>query len=333
MTASNPSPETLLDRQCEQRSEAGYLATVLGTASHRVVLFHRGQALMNGSGLGYFDPAVLPAAPNTGTINVYLGRVRAGLSGALPEGTDIVLRVLPYDAGDLAWVPGGAEFSGYRDVAAGLDAFDTQVFVEAQAVANWHGTHTHCPRCGSPTESLCAGWMRRCEQDGSEHFPRTDPAAIVAIVGADGRILLANNFAWDENRYSTVAGFVEAGESGEQAAVREIAEEVGVHLHSLSYVGSQAWPFPRSLMLGFIGYTDDTEATPDNVEVRSARWFGREELQAAVLDGGAVIPGRLSIARELLEHWYGGRLLEPGDVAASEEAAKKHELVQRGESA
>lgn len=313
MIIPNPSPETALDRQCEQRSEAGYLAAVLGKASHRVVFFHRGKALMDGAALAYLDPARLPDTLPAGTNLVYLGKVLAGQDHELPEGTDIVLRVLPYDAEDLTWVPQEAAFAGYRDIAQGLNTLDVEVFVEAQAVANWHGTHTHCPRCGCPTESLWSGWMRRCGQDGSEHFPRTDPAVIVAIVGGDDRILLANNFQWEENRYSTVAGFVEAGESAEHAAVREIAEEVGVQLHSLSYVSSQAWPFPRSLMLGFMGYTNNTVPTPDNVEVRAARWFTRDELQAAVFSGEAVVSHRLSIARSLIEHWYGGRILEPGE--------------------
>ncbi|WP_343318121.1 NAD(+) diphosphatase [Arthrobacter sp. TMP15] len=313
MMTSNSFPETGLDRQCEQRSEPGYLAAVLGEGTYRVVFFHQGKALMDGSGLGYFDPAKLPATPPAGTNTVYLGKMLAGQSHQLPVGTDIVLHALANDAGDFSWVPQGTSFAGYRDVAYGLNTFDAEVFVQAQAVANWHGSHTRCPRCGSPTEIKSAGWMRLCAQDGSVHFPRTDPAAIVAIVGSDDRILLASNFQWEKHRYSTVAGFVEAGESAEQAAVREIAEEVGVHLHSLDYISSQAWPFPRSLMLGFIGYTNDTVATPDNVEVREARWFSREELQSAVSNGEAVVSHRLSIARSLIEHWYGGRILEPGE--------------------
>ncbi len=312
MTKPNPAPEAALDRQCEQRSEPGYLAAVLADESHRVMVFHRGKVLLKGPAVACLAPEALPVIPPATTM-VYLGKTLDGHQ--LPASTDLVLWVLPHDAGDLAWLPQDGEFAGYRDVAQELPEADTQIFVLAQAVANWHTSHPCCPRCGSPTEVQSSGWMRRCLQDGSEHFPRTDPAAIVAIVGADERILLANNFAWDENRYSTVAGFVEAGESAEQAAVREISEEVGVHLHSVEYVSSQAWPFPRSLMLGFIGYTHDTVATPDNVEVRAARWFSREELQAAVLRGDAQISHRLSIARDLIEQWYGGRILEPGEPA------------------
>ncbi len=313
MTNPNPAPEVALDRQCEQRSEPGYLAAVLADETHRVMIFHRGRALLKGPAVAYLSAETLPTLPPEGTTTVYLGKALDGHQ--LPAGTDIVLWVLPYDAEDLTWLPQDGGFGGYRDAAKELPGADAQIFVLAQAVANWHTTHPRCPRCGSRTEVRFSGWMRRCVADGSEHFPRTDPAAIVAIVGADERILLANNFAWEENRYSTVAGFVEAGESAEEAAVREIAEEVGVHLHTVEYVSSQAWPFPRSLMLGFIGYTNDTAATPDNVEVRAARWFGREELQAAVLKGEAQISHRLSIARDLIEKWYGGRILEPGENA------------------
>ncbi len=313
MIKSQLTAETILDRQCEQRIEPGYLDAVQREPSHRVVLLHRGKALLRDGALNYVDPAQHLAALPAGTITVFLGKVNDGHGHQLPAGTSLVLQILPYDAGLPARVPAGADFVSYREAAAHLSAADAEVFIQAAAVANWHTTHPCCPRCGNPTMVASAGWMRRCTVDQSEHFPRTDPAVIVAIVGADERILLANNYAWDPHRYSTVAGFAEAGESAEQAAVREIAEEVGVHLHSLEYFGSQAWPFPRSLMLGFIAYTDDTVPTPDNVEVREARWFGREELQTAVLKGEAAISHRQSIARSLIEHWYGGPILDAGE--------------------
>ncbi|MHA7305822.1 NAD(+) diphosphatase [Arthrobacter sp. TMN-49] len=313
MIKSQLSAETVLDRQCEQRLEPGYVDAVRADPTHRVVLFHRGKALVEDRALGYLDPAHITTVLPAGTITVFLGNVNAGHGHQLPAQTSLVLQILPYDAVLPAWVPAGAAYMGYRDAAAYLSAADAEVFIQAQAVANWHTTHPCCPRCGNPTVVASAGWMRRCTVDQSEHFPRTDPAVIVAIVGADSRILLANNYAWEPHRYSTVAGFAEAGESAEQAAVREIAEEVGVHLHSLQYFGSQAWPFPRSLMLGFIGYTDDVVPTPDNVEVRAARWFTRDELQSAVLNGEAAISHKRSIARSLIEHWYGGPILEAGE--------------------
>lgn len=310
MIEALPSPESVLDRDCEQRQEAGYLDAVQGRAGHRIMVFRHGKTLVHADAVVYLDPAAQQLSADT--LTIYLGKTLT--HPTLPEGTDIVLKVLADDAGPLAGVPDEAVYMGYRDAAALLSAADAAIFIQAQAVANWHQSHPRCPRCGAATDSECSGWMRRCTQDGSEHFPRTDPAVIVAIEGPGEKILLASNFAWPANRYSTVAGFVEAGESAEQAAVREIAEEVGVHLHATHYVGSQAWPFPRSLMLGFMAYTHDTNAVPDAVEVREARWFSREELQAAVLTGEAGIPGRLSIARELIEHWYGGPIAEPGDV-------------------
>lgn len=314
MIQALPSAAAALERNCEQRSESGYLDKVQGGPGHRIVLFRGGRALMDANGLAYLRPADAGRHLPAGAVTVYLGRTLAGGNPQLPEGTDLVLKVLADDAGDLPWVPGGTFFSGYRDVGDSLGAGDAAVFIEAQAVANWHTSHRFCPRCGAATTPEHSGWMRRCTADGSEHFPRTDPAAIVAIVGADDRILLASNFAWEGNRYSTVAGFIEAGESAEQGAVREIAEEVGVHLHTTHYAGSQAWPFPRSLMIGFVAHTDDTVAVPDGTEVREARWFSRGELQAAVLSGDAVIARRLSIARALIEHWFGGPILEPGDA-------------------
>jgi NAD+ diphosphatase len=182
------------------------------------------------------------------------------------------------------------------------------LFVEASAITNWHAGHTHCPRCGTPTEVEAGGWVRRCPADSTEHYPRTDPAIIVTVVGPDGRLLLGGGGPADAKNYSTLAGFVEPGESLEQAVVREVLEEVGVRVSACQYLGSQSWPFPASLMLGFTAVTEDAVATPDGVEVTRARWFSREELQDAVLHGDITISSRLSIARALIEHWFGGRI-------------------------
>jgi NAD+ diphosphatase len=227
----------------------------------------------------------------------------------LPAGTELLLFVLsePLEPGT-AGIPGDAAWAGFRDVAAGLTETGTALFVEASAIANWHGGHTHCPRCGTSTLVEAGGWMRRCPADSSEHYPRTDPAIIVTVVGPDGRLLLGGGGPVDAKNFSTLAGFVEPGESLEQAVVREVLEEVGVRVTACQYLGSQSWPFPASLMLGFTAVTEDAEATPDGVEVTRARWFSREDLQEAVLRGDITISSRLSIARALIEHWYGGRI-------------------------
>jgi NAD+ diphosphatase len=277
------------------------LAVVL---SGRQGLVHGGGLLMAKAQRLHDELAAAGAEPQ---LTVYLGSALPDAD--LPEGTHVLLFVLPEAVQPgTAGVPGDAFWAGFRDIAAGLSATHTALFVEASAITNWHATHTHCPRCGSPTEVEAGGWVRRCPADSSEHYPRTDPAIIVTVVGRDGRLLLGGGGPRDAKNFSTLAGFVEPGESLEQAVVREIHEEVGVRVTACQYLGSQSWPFPASLMLGFTATTEDAEATPDGVEVTRARWFSREELQAAVLAGEITISSRLSIARSLIEHWYGGRI-------------------------
>lgn len=198
------------------------------------------------------------------------------------------------------------EWTGLRT----LDAPDLEVglVVEAVALAQWHTVHTHCPLCGTRTEVTQAGWVRHCPADESNHFPRTDPAVIMAITDADDRLLLARGPQWDLGRRSVLAGFVEPGEGLEQAVARETSEEVGVLLDpaSIEYRGSQSWPFPASLMLGFRARATTTELTRQEDEIAEADWFTRDEVATAVADGHLGLPGRSSIARSLIEEWFGG---------------------------
>jgi NAD+ diphosphatase len=253
---------------------------------------------------------------------VYLGRSTAAVvtGDAGPVRAELILLTAPEHpplkgpeaGGTPVSRPGDVSWVGLRDVAAALTDRDAGVFVEAQAIANWHATHTHCPRCGTPTTLAQSGWVRVCPADGSEHFPRTDPAIIVAITDRDDRILLGNNTAWGPGRFSTLAGFVEPGEALESAVVREIHEESQLMVHSPQYLGSQPWPFPQSLMLGFSAITDDPgAAVADGEEIAEVRWFTREELRAHVAAGDITIPGATSISRALIEHWFGGDLPEP----------------------
>src|SRR5262249_48347826 len=155
--------------------------------------------------------------------------------------------------------------------------------VHAVALANWHARHRFCPNCGHETEVASAGHVRRCPSCGLEHYPRTDPAVIVLVTDADDRALLGHNPAWPPGRVSTLAGLVEPGESAEMAVVREIAEEAGVVLTDVTYLGSQPWPFPWSLMLGFTARAVDPGTTrPDGEEISELRWFTREELADAL---------------------------------------------------
>ena len=194
---------------------------------------------------------------------------------ALVDGTDLVLLVPPGEApegdrlylGSLAGqaffaVAGtlprrlGAKAMGLRDVGALLSDRDAGLLVHAVGLANWHSAHPRCPRCGAPTTSARGGAVRRCEQDGSEHFPRTDPAMIVLVTDGGDRCVLGRQALWPAGRYSTLAGFVEPGESAEMAVLREVLEETGVAVRDVRYRGSQPWPFPASLMLGFHALCD-----------------------------------------------------------------------------
>jgi NAD+ diphosphatase len=204
--------------------------------------------------------------------------------------------------------PNVEAWHGLRKTGAGLSARDAGLYAEALALANWHASHLHCPRCGSATNTSEAGWRRECPKDGHQIFPRTDPAIIVSVIDDQDRILLGSQGVWEENRWSILAGFVEPGESLAAAVQREVFEESGVRVVAPEYLGSQAWPFPYSLMVGFTARVDpehkDLALTPDGVEIEKLRWFSREELAAEA--GSLLLPGKLSISGALIEHWYGG---------------------------
>lgn len=206
-------------------------------------------------------------------------------------------------------LPGsGAAALTLRDVGTVLDDRDAGLAVHALALANWHATHRYCPRCGSATEVAAAGHVRRCQQDGSEHYPRVDPAVIMLVTDADERCLLGRQRRWPPRRYSTLAGFVEPGETPERAVAREVWEEVGVVVSSCAYAGSQPWPFPSSLMLGYYAMAEGTSPRPDGEEIVEAQWFSRAELAAALRGGDIRLPPPVSIARRLVEGWYGAEL-------------------------
>ncbi len=192
-----------------------------------------------------------------------------------------------------------------RQVGAALDERDAGLLTTALGLANWHRTHTHCPRCGNPTQPAQAGWLRVCPADRSEHYPRTDPAVIMSVVDADDRLLMARGAGWGEGRFSVLAGFVEPGESLEAAVAREVFEEVGIEVDDVRFLGDQPWPFPTSIMLGFTARARSTELVLQFSEIAEARWFTRDELRVGITSGEIGISPRLSIARRLVEHWLG----------------------------
>jgi NAD+ diphosphatase len=200
-----------------------------------------------------------------------------------------------------------ARDAGLREVGSLLSDRDAGLLTHAVALESWHRMHGFCARCGKPTESANGGHVRRCPACGAEHYPRTDPAVIMLVLDTHDRLLLGHQGVWDDHRYSILAGFVEPGESLEQAVAREVAEESGLAVIEATYLGSQPWPFPCSLMLGFRSNVADAGALKvDGNEIQHARWFTRAELRASVDAGEVLLPGRISIARHLIEYWYGG---------------------------
>ncbi|MEA5453145.1 NAD(+) diphosphatase [Sinomonas sp. JGH33] len=311
-----------LDRRSEARADESFLPGVLRSGRTLAVLMAQRRAAMHGDRLVLLPAVSLPDEWLTDLV-VYLGRIPHEAGFEHFAGADVVLVVLPEPVEPIAGVmsepadpgagllPEGTYWAGFREVGGAMHPFEAGIVLEANAIANWHESHPLCPRCGAPTDVVLSGWVRRCPRDGSEHFPRTDPAIIVTVVGPDGRVLLGHGARMRPSMYSTLAGFVEPGESLEQAVVREIAEEVGVRVTECQYLGSQPWPFPASLMLGFTARTEDTDARADGEEVLHARWFDRDELGAAVASGEVSLPSPASISRALIEHWNGGLIAEP----------------------
>jgi NAD+ diphosphatase len=202
----------------------------------------------------------------------------------------------------------GTAPSALRDVMDGLPEEEVELAFTAVALVGWHARSGFCPACGAATVAVSGGLLRRCTRCGTEHHPRTDPAVIVAITDADDRLLLGRQPVWPDRRYSVFAGFAEAGESLEQAVHREMAEEVGLRLAAITYLGSQPWPFPQSLMVGF-----SARAVPGDVrlldgEIERAQWFTRTELGAAIASQEVLLPMKTSIANRMINSWLDGRL-------------------------
>jgi NAD+ diphosphatase len=282
-----------IDRSAALRGDEEWLARAWAAEKTRVLVVDDGQTMIrnftDGAAVVFYSPLDAPQGPRY-------------LLGVDPDGVSYFAVQAPLPEGKAA---------GLRQVGALLDDRDAGLLVYAVALEAWHTTHEFCPRCGSRTTITASGHMRICPKDGSQHFPRVDPAVIMLIHDDDDRVLLGRGPEWPEGRMSVLAGFVEPGESLEHAVMREVLEEVGVTVTAPRYMGSQPWPFPRSLMLGFIARATTTEIHRDPAEIAEARWLSRDELAAQVEAGTLRLPGQVSIARRLIETWYGKPI--PGD--------------------
>jgi len=205
-------------------------------------------------------------------------------------------------------VPQELEPVSLRMLGPSIAADEASLAVHAVGIARWHQTHQFCANCGVATEMAEAGHTRVCPSCGTHHFPRTDPAVIMLITDGDDRALLGRQPVWPEGRFSTLAGFVEPGETLDDAVRREVMEEVGITVGEVTYAGSQPWPFPSSLMLGFFGRALSTDITVDDNEIAEARWFTREQVTEMTAASELLLPPNVSISRWLLQKWHGGTI-------------------------
>jgi NAD+ diphosphatase len=288
-----PLARGTLDRAGLRRQDPDLLRSLLKDPSTRVMELAAGRAEVIESDRDIALVLRSPAGQDMSRLAAFLGQ-----DG---DGTAYVGVV-----GDPLDHPETSQWRTLREVGGLLSDRDAGLFATMLGLANWHASHTHCPRCGATSEPDQSGWIRRCTRDGSEHYPRTDPAVIMAVTDADDRLLLARSPHWPEGRLSVLAGFVEPGESLEAAVAREVLEEVGVVVEQVRYLGNQPWPFPSSLMVGFTARAVDPTLHLDMAEIVEAVWVSRGELRELVLAGRFGISPTVSIARRLIEHWYGG---------------------------
>jgi NAD+ diphosphatase len=272
-----------LDRVSWRRTDEAFLARCASDPAARALVSVGGELAVGEDGR--------PVEVTLDTVPALEGTVPAflGLRGEQP-----------LYAIEAAAVPDGARAASLRDLVPLLTQSDGGVVAYATAIGNWHRRHRFCANCGHATDAVAAGFQRTCPACGTHHFPRTDPVVIMLVVDpARDRVLLGRQAAWPTGRYSCLAGFVEPGESLEEAVAREVVEESAVAVADVVYRSSQPWPFPASLMLGFRCHYVGGGPYRRDGELEDLRWFAREELA----DGQAILPPPLAIARVLIDEW------------------------------
>lgn len=239
------------------------------------------------------------------------GRLTWGTLADAAEDAELVFLGLHEGRGCFAAVPAQGDAAPRManpqlwSLMATLAPEELALYGGARSLIDWHARHRFCATCGGQTKLAKGGWQRNCESCGAQHFPRTDPVTIM-LVEHEGRLMLGRGLGWPEGRFSALAGFVEPGESIEEAVAREVFEESGVRVRDVTYIASQPWPFPSQLMIGCHSHTDDDKLTIDATEMAEVRWFTREDVAAALAgseEASFTAPPPHAIAHHLI-HWW-----------------------------
>ncbi|WP_068875223.1 MULTISPECIES: NAD(+) diphosphatase [unclassified Phenylobacterium] len=294
--AGNP-----LNRASDRRGDAAWLAAQLSSSDALGLVLWNGKPLAEKTKDGGVQIAYLPAKL---AAELAGGNERLLFMGLWQE--TAVFAVDMEGSSDPAQGPlqGLGEFMDLRQVALRLPAADAGILATAKSMFEWRRRHQYCAVCGQPSEPKDGGWKRQCPSCEAEHFPRTDPVVIMLAYHGE-RCMLGRQEAWPPGMFSALAGFLEPGESIEEACARELAEEAGLRTRQVRYHSTQPWPYPSSLMIGLIAEVEDDEGTPDQTELSEVRWFTREEARS-LLKGeieGVFCPPPLAIAHQLLKAW------------------------------
>ena len=295
-----------IDRSAHVREQEGWLDAVVARPDTRLVPVWRSRNLFADLGNRVMPPvAALPTVVEAGRL-LDLAREVVFL-GDFQGIAHIAVDLSPLDEEMVGTMTGTwGQFSDLREIGPLIERFEGAVMAYARGLMFWHARHGFCGVCGSPTVSAKGGHQRNCTNPdcGASHFPRTDPAVIMLVHDGD-RALLGRQKIWPQGMYSTLAGFVEPGESLEEAVAREVFEESGIHIRDVRYHSSQPWPFPCSLMLGFHAEAKTAAIDINRDELDDAQWFTRDEMRNFA-DQGKFLPRAISISRRLIEDWLAG---------------------------
>ena len=294
-----PLAEGGLDRAADRRLDDAWLDRAFADPNVLVLIMQGGKPLMDESGQRLLWLGAQASALSQGAIRIFLGEDNNGapvFARGLPETFNL----------DTSPIAGLGEFADMRAAASVLGKIGAHASATARSMLSWHERHGFCANCGAKSDLAEAGWKRVCPSCGTEHFPRTDPVAIMLAV-RDDKCLLGRGPGWPPGFYSCLAGFVEPGETAEMAAARELFEEAGIksRVETAKYLFAQPWPFPSSLMIGIIIEADSEEITIDPKELQDARWVTRDECKA-IMNGEhdeIYCPPPFAVAHHIMKAW------------------------------